>query len=47
MSIIVFRDNGHIKYKVTKRVPEMGVAETKMFDNLEEAKKQQEEWLRE
>lgn len=33
------------KYKVTRRVPEMSVAETKVFRSKEEAKKQFDEWL--
>ena len=33
------------RYKVTRRVPEMGVAETKFFATLEEARSQFEEWL--
>jgi len=33
------------KYKVTRRLPEMLVAETKIFRSKEEAKKQFDEWL--
>ena len=43
VSLIELKDNG-CKFKVTKRVPEMNVAETKMFDSKEEAIAQLEEW---
>ena len=33
------------KNKVTRRLPELSVAETKMFSSKEEAKKQFNEWL--
>lgn len=33
------------KYKVTRRIPELLVSETKIFDTKEEAKKQFDEWL--
>lgn len=33
------------KYKVTRRLPEMAVAETKMFATKEEALRQVEEWM--
>ena len=46
VSIIEFEENGKKKYKVTKRMPEMSVAETKIFDSKEEAKKQFDEWLK-
>ncbi len=32
-------------YKVTKRVPTLLIAETKMFSSKEKAKQQIEEWL--
>ena len=44
-SIIELKKNGKIKYKVTRRLPEMSVAETKIFDSKEEAIKQLQEWL--
>lgn len=34
------------EWKVTRRLPEMAVAETKVFTSKEEAIKQYEEWLR-
>ena len=37
--------NGKTKYKVTKRMPEMSVADTRVFDSKEEAIKQLQEWL--
>jgi hypothetical protein len=40
-----FQNDEGKKYKVTKRVPEMSVSDTKMFRNKDEAKRQFEEWL--
>ncbi|MBI2564587.1 hypothetical protein HYV79_01195 [Candidatus Woesearchaeota archaeon] len=45
VSIIELRENGSLKYKVTRHLPKFSVAETKMFNNKEKAKKQFEEWL--
>jgi hypothetical protein len=45
ISFIEIEDNNNIKYKVTRRLPEMSVAETKVFKSKKEAKKQFEEWL--
>lgn len=45
VSIIELKQNGKTKYKVTKRLPSMSVAETKFLDSKEEAKKQFDEWL--
>ena len=43
---IIEMDYGAIKkFKVTRRLAEMEVAETKVFDSKEDAKKQFEEWL--
>ena len=45
VSIIRFWDeNGH-KYKVTRRLPEISVAETKVFKSKKRAKKQFDDWL--
>ena len=41
----VFRDNGHSHYKVTKRCPELKIAETKFFKKKEDAELQFREWL--
>lgn len=38
-------DNSGAKYKVTRRIPELSVAETKVFSSKEKAKGQFEEWL--
>ena len=40
-----YRINEDKMYKVTRRMPTMLVAETKIFKSKEEAKKQFEEWL--
>jgi len=45
VSIMELQTEKGIVYKVTRRVPEMGVAETKVFPKLDEARKQFEEWL--
>ena len=45
VSIMEFQDETGIKFKVTRRVIEASVAETKVFKTKEEAKKQFEEWL--
>ena len=42
---IIKIENDESIYKVTRRLAEMEVAETKIFNNKEEAKKQFEEWL--
>jgi len=41
--IIEFENHDGKKYKVTRRLPNMSVAETKVFKSKEEAKKQFEE----
>jgi len=42
---IMETQNGGKRYKVTRRMPELSVAETRVFDNKEDAKKQFDEWL--
>tara|TARA_Y100000034_G_C6833279_1_gene376330 strand:- start:46 stop:177 length:132 start_codon:yes stop_codon:yes gene_type:complete len=39
-------NNGNTFYKVTRRLPELDVAETKIFPTKKDAKKQFEEWSR-
>lgn len=46
VSIIEFESCEGKKYKVTRRMPEMSVAETKFFKSKEEAKKQFDDWLK-
>ena len=46
VSIIKFQCEEGTKYKVTRRLAEMSVAETKIFLTKEEAKVQFEEWLK-
>ncbi len=46
ISIIELENNVSKKYKVTRRLPELSVAETKIFSSKEEAKKQFDEWLK-
>ncbi len=45
VSIMNIQNSGGTKYKVTRRISEMSVAETKIFSSKEEAKQQFEEWL--
>jgi hypothetical protein len=45
ISLMEYENGLGKKYKVTKRVPDMTVAETKVFRSKEEAKKQFDEWL--
>ena len=45
VSIIELKLNGKTKYKITKRIPEMSVADTRVFDSKEDAIRQLEEWL--
>jgi hypothetical protein len=45
VSIIEIENGAGKKYKVTRRIPEMSVAETKVFRSKEEAKKQFDRWL--
>ena len=40
VSIVDLKNNGDKKFKVTRRIPELSVAETKFFRTKEEAKKQ-------
>jgi hypothetical protein len=40
------RNHRSRKFKVTRRVPEMAVAETKVFRSKKRAKKQLDEWLK-
>lgn len=44
-TILEFQDKNGIKYKVTRRVPELHLAETRIFSSKEEAKQQFEQWL--
>ncbi len=46
VSIVELRTNGGKKFKVTRRIPELSVAETKLFRTKREAKKQFDEWLK-
>ena len=45
VSVMEYQDEMGIKYKVTRRIPELSVAETKIFNSKEKAKLQFEEWL--
>ncbi len=44
ISVMELKNNG-AKFKVTRRIPGMSIAETKLFDTKAEARKQFEEWL--
>jgi len=45
VSIMEYQDETGTKYKVTRRIPELSVAETMVFNSKEKAKIQFEEWL--
>ena len=45
ISLIEFENSEGKNYKVTRRLPHLSIAETKIFKSKEEAKKQFEEWL--
>ncbi len=45
VSIVEFQNDVGKKFKVTRRIPSIAVAETKVFISKEEAKKQFEDWL--
>ncbi len=45
VSMMELRNDESVKFKVTRRIPDLSVAETKVFESKEEAKKQLEEWL--
>jgi hypothetical protein len=46
ITIAEFEDDEGKKYKVTRRLPDRVVAETKIFRSKDAAKKQFDEWLR-
>jgi len=46
ISIIELENHKGRKFKVTRRMPDMVVAETKFFRSKEEAKKQFDDWLK-
>ena len=45
VSIMELEDSAGITYKVTRRLAEMTVAETKIFSSKEEARRQFDDWL--
>lgn len=44
VTLSVWKDNGNTYYKVTKRVPDLAVADTRMFKSKEEALRLFDEW---
>jgi len=46
VSVIQFQEDEEIKYKVTRRIPELNVAETKIFNSKNDTKELFEEWLK-
>lgn len=46
ISIIELENHKGKKFKVTRRMPNMSVAETKFFKSKQEAKAQFDEWLK-
>jgi hypothetical protein len=45
VSIMELKTSKYKKFKVTRRMSEMGVAETKVFSSKKKAKKLFDEWL--
>ena len=45
VTLMALRDNGHVWYKVTRRLPAFEVAETRLFLYREDAEKLFKEWL--
>ena len=45
ISIIELKNSKGKKYKVTRRLPELGVSETRIFSSKKEAKRLFDEWL--
>ncbi len=45
ISILELRDEVEIKYKITKRIPQVAIAETKICNSKKEVLKQLVEWL--
>lgn len=46
ISFVEFENYAGKKYKVTRRMPGLSVAETKVFRSKKKAKKQFDEWLK-
>jgi len=46
VSMIEFANHNCKKYKITRRLPELNVAETKVFKKKERAIEQFDEWLK-
>lgn len=46
VSITEFKNSVGKKFKVTRRLPELSVAETKMFRTKKKAKQQFDDWLK-
>lgn len=46
VTILEFQSEAGVRFKVTRRVPELHIAETMIFSSKEEAKQQFEKWLR-
>ncbi|MGV8172041.1 MAG: hypothetical protein ACP5OA_05090 [Candidatus Woesearchaeota archaeon] len=45
VSMIMLKDGDVVKYKVTRRFSEYYIAETKIFDDKDDALRQFNEWL--
>ena len=45
ISIIELQNSKGKKYKVTRRLPELGISETRIFSSKNEAKQLFDEWL--
>lgn len=46
VSIMELKSGNNKKFKVTRRIPELSISETKIFTGKEKAKRQFYEWLK-
>jgi hypothetical protein len=46
VSILILRTKTGTQYKVTRRIPELHVAETRLFSSRDEARSQFDDWLK-
>ena len=45
VSFMKFRGKSGMRFKVTRRIPAMGVSETRVFGSKSQAERQLKEWL--
>jgi hypothetical protein len=45
VSLLAFRENGRKRFKVTRRLPDLSVSETRIFTDKKKAEQLFDEWL--